>query len=105
MTDLHERLTVTIQARLDKAVAAQQPSDAVPISIWEEGFTKITQALEAEIERHCRADLKRLTEHRRCRCDYATRHGIQHCYTHRCGTQPGFPCPEVLRIATTHMID
>lgn len=104
MSDLHERLTAAIQARLDEAVAAQQPSDAVPMSIWEEGFTKVANRLQAEIERHCRADLERLTQHRRCRCDYATRHGIQHCYTHRCPAQHGFPCPEVLRIAVAHQI-
>jgi len=61
--DLHARLTAAVEARLARAVATRQPSDAIPMSVWEDGFTKVRQELEAEVERYCRRDLDVLRRH------------------------------------------
>lgn len=64
MTTLHDQVKAEIQRRLALAQAAQQPSDAVHMSIWEDGFTKVRQGLEAEIARQCEAALRMLERHR-----------------------------------------
>lgn len=43
------RLRGAIDDRFRTAAQALRPSDAVPISVWEDGFTKVRQALELEV--------------------------------------------------------
>lgn len=62
--DLYTRLRNAIEERLAEAERFLQPSTAIPISAWEDAFTIVRQRAEAEIARHCRADLDRLEEHR-----------------------------------------
>ena len=66
MTDLHTRLVEAITTRLALAVTAQRPfdDDAIVMSVWEDGFAAVRSGLESEIERHCRADLELLEQHR-----------------------------------------
>ena len=97
--DLHTRLHTAITTRLEAAKAVAKPSDAIPVSVWEEGFGKIRRGLEAEIARHCEADLARLSEHEPCTDCWSDRKHDPIC--HRCANFA--PCREERRLATVYL--
>lgn len=98
MTDLHALLVSAIQDRLDRAVTAQRPfdDDAIVMSVWEDGFAAVRCGLEAEIERHCRADLERLHRHRLV----DDHEDGDYLYCNGCrGYDPPWPCIEIQDLA------
>jgi hypothetical protein len=71
------------------------------MSVWEDGFTKVRQGLEAEIERYCRRDLKVLERHDLCE-DYEPDDEM---YCAGCrGYDPPWPCIEIFDLAEAYVI-